>query len=93
MALDPHDGATALLPGVTPAPIKPPRTNYDDRMRASGFKFASKRDSCGNCKHCDARLHNTGSFCESQTFYCDLHRFTVGKHAICNDHERLRGSS
>lgn len=88
MALDPHDTATTMIPGVPIVPPKPPRTSAEQRMRTSGFQLASKRPSCGNCSQCDVRLHHTGSYLESQTLYCLRNRFNVGKHSICNDYER-----
>ncbi len=85
MALDPHDTATALIPGIPPLPIWPPRTNAEQRLKAAGYQSARTRPACANCKHVDERCHNTGSDFESQTTYCTRHRAEVKKRAICGD--------
>ena len=78
-----HDTATAELPGVPPAPIKPPRTTQAQRMERMGYTGPKERARCETCKFCDVEVIGEDSLYEVERRRCKLGEFPVLRGGLC----------
>lgn len=62
-------------------------TSSEQRLFRMGFKTASERPQCGNCKNVNEIIKNPDSFYESLRFECKKARCAIRHNAICNEWE------
>jgi hypothetical protein len=55
-----------------------------------GYKTASQRPQCGNCKCKVVHFINPDSYCESERYRCGKGQFATTKNAICDEWEAQR---
>jgi len=80
-----HDTLTAELPGIPPAPVKPPRTTQAQRIERMGYLGPKTRPSCQHCHHCELSIVHPDQLNELEMRRCKLGDFPVLKGGICNE--------
>lgn len=80
-----HDTLTAELPGIPPAPVKPPKTTQAQRIERMGYQGPKERPSCHQCQHCRIDYRNPDSLMEFEVIRCAVGDFPIMRGGLCNE--------